>query len=137
MKIDGGCLCKYVTYEAEVDPDRVFICHCSDCQAHSGTPYRVAVGIMDEQFSLLSGSLKSYEKIAESRTVRALTFCPECGTNIYAKTVGEGSSFFALRVGTVNQRAQLIPKAQVWCRSAREWVADLTSIPTYQKQPTS
>ena len=136
MKIDGGCFCNYVTYEAEVDPKSVAICHCTDCQTHSGTAYGVVVGIIDDQFHLLSGTLKTYEKIAESGTVRALAFCPECGTRIYAKTVGEGSSFFGLRVGTVHQRDQLKPKAQVWCRSAQAWVNDLTSILKFETQPT-
>ena len=134
MKIDGGCFCNYVTYGAEVDPKRVAICHCTDCQTHSGTAYGVVVGIIDEQFHLLSGTLKTYEKIAESGTVRALTFCPECGTRIYAKTVGEGSSFFGLRVGTVHQRDQLKPNAKVWYRSAQVWVKDLTSIPNFETQ---
>ncbi len=129
MKIDGTCLCGYVTYEAEIDPERVIICHCTDCQTHSGTAYGVVAGIVDEKFRLLSGALKTYEKIADSGTVRALTFCPECGTRIHAKTVGEGSSFFGLRVGTVRQRDKLKPSLQAWCRSAQDWVSDLRSIP--------
>jgi hypothetical protein len=32
MKIDGGCHCGYITYVAEIDPDKVGICHCTDCQ---------------------------------------------------------------------------------------------------------
>jgi hypothetical protein len=32
MKIDGGCYCGYITYEAEADPERTSICHCTDCQ---------------------------------------------------------------------------------------------------------
>ena len=136
MKIDGGCFCGHVTYEAEVDPDAVFICHCTDCQIHSGTAYGVVVGILDEEFHLLSGTLKAFEKLADSGTVRALTFCPDCGTRIHAKTVGEGSSFFGLRVGTVRQRRDLVPKAQFWCRSAQDWIADLSSIPRFEKQST-
>jgi hypothetical protein len=122
-------------YRAEVDPEKVAICHCRDCQIHSGTAYGVVVGIIDEQFHLLSGALKNYEKIAESGTVRALAFCPECGTRVYAKTVGAGSSFFGLRVGTVHERDQLVPKSQVWFQSAQEWASDLTSIPIFEKQP--
>ena len=30
MKIDGGCHCGYITYEAEADPQKPFICHCTD-----------------------------------------------------------------------------------------------------------
>ena len=135
MKIDGGCLCRHITYEAVVDPDKVAICHCTDCQTHSGTAFGVVVGITDCQFHLRSGTLKTFEKIADSGTRRALAFCPECGTRIHARTVGEGSSFFGLRLGTVNQRDQLTPKRQVWSRSAQGWLADLESIPKFEKQP--
>ena len=30
MKIDGGCHCGYITYEAEAEPERTTICHCTD-----------------------------------------------------------------------------------------------------------
>lgn len=129
MKVDGNCLCGHVTYEAEIDPEKVIICHCTDCQTNSGTAYGVVVGIVDEKFPLLSGALKIFEKIADSGTLPALAFCPECGTRIHAETVGEGSSFFGLRVGTVRQRDRLKPSLQVWCGSAQDWVGDLRSIP--------
>ena len=32
MKIGGGCHCGYITYEAEADPQKAFICQCTDCQ---------------------------------------------------------------------------------------------------------
>ena len=70
MKIDGGCFCNYITYEAEVDAEKVVICHCTDCQTHSAAAYRVAVGIIDEQFYLLSGTLKSYEKISATVAIK-------------------------------------------------------------------
>ncbi len=37
----------------------------------------------------ITGSLSSYESESDSGTVRSRTFCPKCGTRIYAKTVGE------------------------------------------------
>ena len=41
MKIDGRCHCARISYVAEVNPDYVIICHCTDCQTISGSPYRV------------------------------------------------------------------------------------------------
>jgi hypothetical protein len=29
MKIDGCCHCGYITYEAEIDPEKILICHCT------------------------------------------------------------------------------------------------------------
>ena len=136
MKVDGNCLCGHITYKAEVDPEQVFICHCTDCQTHAATAFSVAVGVVDGQFDLVSGQLKFYEKIAASGTVRALAFCPECGTRIYAKTVGDGTGFFGLRLGTVRQRKKFKPKLQVWHQSALDWVGDLNSSPKMDQQPS-
>ena len=137
MKVEGGCLCGHITYEAEVDPESATICHCTDCQTHTGAAYGVVVRIVDDRFHLLGGELKFFEKIADSGNTRALAFCPECGNRIYAKTVGEGLSFFGLRLGTVRQRAQLAPRRQIWCRSAQGWVMDLGAIPMFDVQPTA
>ena len=43
MKIDGRCHCGYITYEADIDPDKTLICHCTDCQTLSGSAFRVHV----------------------------------------------------------------------------------------------
>ncbi len=137
MKVDGACFCGNITYEAEVDPATTTICHCTDCQTNSATAYGVVVGVIDRQFRLLSGTLKVFNKTADSGTVRALAFCPECGTRIHATTVGEGSPFFGLRLGTVRQRDRFTPKNQVFCHSAQAWVKDLASIPGFDAMPTA
>ena len=43
MHIDGGCHCGFIKYEAEIDPNAVRICHCTDCQTLTGSAYRVTV----------------------------------------------------------------------------------------------
>lgn len=129
MDVDGGCLCGRVTYRAVIDPERVAICHCTDCQINSGTAFGLVASVTDGQFTLLTGELSEYEKIAQSGRTRQLSFCPTCGTRIYARTASDPSAFFGLRVGTIAQRAQLTPRVQVWCGSALPWVADLSGIP--------
>ena len=79
--------------------------------------------------------MKCSNKTTDSGTIRTLAFCPECGTRIYARTVGEGSAFFGLRVGAIRQRDRLTPKAQLFCRSAQAWVADLGAIPRFEAMP--
>lgn len=128
MKIDGGCHCGEITYEAEVDPEQVLICHCTDCQSLSGSAYRTVVPALEGTFKLLTGVPKTYVKAAESGNMRAQVFCPECGSPIYSGPAGAGSTFVGIRLGTVRQRDQLTPKKQIWCRSAQHWVQELSSV---------
>ncbi|MGI3186681.1 GFA family protein [Nioella aestuarii] len=134
MRVDGGCLCGYIRYEAEIDADRVAICHCQDCQVNSGAAFGLVAGVVGGAFTLLCGELASYNKIAESGRIRKLSFCPTCGTRIHACTEDDPTAFFGLRVGTIRQRAVLTPKVQVWCKSALPWVPDMASIPIREAQ---
>jgi hypothetical protein len=43
MKIDGHCHCGRITFEAEVDPNTITICHCTDCQMLTGSAFRANV----------------------------------------------------------------------------------------------
>jgi len=133
MKIDGACHCGQITFEAEVDPASTVICHCTDCQTLSGTAFRTAVLAKRETFKLLAGELKVYIKTGESGNKRVQSFCPDCGTPIYS-TDPAGTQGFNIRVGTVRQRGELRPKAQIWSRSARGWLRDLDSIAKLEKQ---
>ena len=127
MKIDGGCHCGAITFEAEVDPNKVAVCHCTDCQQISGAPYRASVPALAEKL-ILHGTPKHYVKTAESGNKRLHAFCGECGSAIYATTPTD-QRVFNLRVGAIKQRAELTPKIQGWCRSAMPWVWDLEAIP--------
>ena len=82
MKIDGGCHCGNITYEADIDPDKVVICHCTDCQTLSGSAFRTVALSREGTFKLRSGEPKIYLKTAQSGAKRQQSFCPECGTPI-------------------------------------------------------
>ncbi len=128
MHIDGGCHCGKVGYEADIDPEKVILCHCTDCQVISGTAFRTVVFVPESRFDLRKGSLKTYVKTADSGNQRAMAFCAECGTHIYATSVDGDDKVLGLRVGTARQRRELRPGKQVWCGSALDWVTELAAI---------
>ncbi len=134
MQIDGGCQCGHITYEAEIDPEQVGLCNCTDCQIFSGGAFRVGVPIPESDFNLLTGALKTYVKTAESGNKRAQVFCPECGTHLYSTSVEGGPKIFRIRTSTARQRDELPPKRQVWRRSAQPWLADLATLPSREQQ---
>jgi hypothetical protein len=129
MKIDGRCHCGHIAYAAEIDPEQVQLCHCTDCQTLTGTAFRAVAMSREGSFRLLSGALKLYVKTAESGRQRVQSFCPECGTPIYSTSPGAGPKVHALRLGSIVQRDRLVPKLQIWRRSARPWLAVLGTIP--------
>jgi hypothetical protein len=133
MKIDGHCHCGEITFEAEVDPAAVTICHCTDCQRLTGSAFRANIPAPAAHFRLLSGMPKSYVKTAESGNKRRHAFCGTCGTPIFACAAGNPQSY-SLRIGTITQRAAFLPKRQIWRRSALPWVDALATLPAAGKQ---
>lgn len=132
MQIDGACHCGAVSFTAEIDPSRVMVCHCTDCQVLSGAPFRAVVAAPIETLKV-SGPTKRYVKVAQSGNRRAQVFCPECGTPLWA-TAPENPTSVIIRLGCVRQRAQLKPAVQIWQHSALPWVYDLASVPGSPQQ---
>jgi hypothetical protein len=134
MQVTGGCHCGQITYQAEVDPETVRVCHCTDCQKLTGTAFRAAIASRPGTFVLKSGTPTIYVKTAESGNQRAHAFCPACGTPVYAAATGPNPSVYGLRVGGIDQRAQFAaPARQIWCRSALPWSMDLTAIERFDR----
>jgi hypothetical protein len=129
MHIDGKCHCGFVTYEAEIEPEEVSICHCTDCQRLTGSDYRVTASVPRAAFRLTSGEPKLYVKIADSGRKRLQFFCPNCGSPIYTTGEREDSGVIGIRVGTIDQRRDLPPRSQIWCSSTLPWVGNVSQLP--------
>jgi len=135
MMVEGNCHCGFITYEAQIDPETAGICHCTDCQTLTGSAFRTFVLSNEGGFRLLSGQPKAYIKVGESGAKRGQTFCPACGSPIYSTSDGADPKIYSLRTGTMRQRNELLPRAQIWTRSAQPWLGVLsTDIPGQEKQ---
>ena len=135
MKIDGACACGAIRIEAEADPERTQICHCTDCQIGTGTAFRVSIPVPGAAFKITGQPTMYLKTTAESGTPRVQAFCSKCGSPIYSTSVGEGvQPSYMVRVGILRQRDQLSPRRQQWWRSARPWVSTLDAVPKTEKQ---
>lgn len=134
MKVDGACYCGQIRYRAEIDPEQVIMCHCTDCQTFSGSAFRIVVPALAGSFELLSGTLRTYIKMAESGNRRVQAFCGECGTSVYSTEADTENGIIGLRVGTIRQRNELPPQKQYWTRSAHRWAMDIGTIPGHETQ---
>jgi hypothetical protein len=127
MNIDGQCHCGRVTYQADIDPERVSICHCTDCQRLTGSPYLTVICSAD-QIRMTGHAAKIYARTGDNGRTHFQHFCGECGSPLF--TSGEGGpNDWGIRWGSIRQRGQLRPKRQIWCRSAVPWASEIEGLP--------
>jgi hypothetical protein len=131
MNIDGQCHCGRVSYQAEVDPKRVWICHCTDCQILTGSPYRITVICSREQIRMTGKPQKIYAKIGDTGRARFQHFCPDCGTPLFSSGNDEKSDDWGIRWGSIRQRDRLKPTLQLECAMAVPWINDLETVRSY------
>jgi hypothetical protein len=107
----------------------------TDCQTATGTAFRISLPVSGATLKI-SGKPATYVKTtAESGRPRVQAFCGNCGTPVYSTSPGEGvQPSYVLRVGILRQRDQLMPRRQIWWRSARPWVTQLGELPKQEKQ---
>ena len=129
MRIDGQCHCGFVTYEAEIDPEKIAICHCTECQRLTGSPYRVTATASRAALRLTNNEPGVYEKTGDNGRTRRQYFCPHCGAPLFTTGTGTDAETIGIRWGSINQRAGLTPKNQIWCASAMDWFGELAALP--------
>jgi len=138
MKLHGSCSCGFITFEADADPEKVSICHCTDCQSSTGSAFRTNIRVEGDNFRMLSGTPTIYIKTtADSGNPRAQAFCPRCGSPIYSRPPGDAPPpSYMVRVGILRERDRLVPKMQNWTRSALPWVSEIGALRRNEKGAT-
>ena len=134
MLIHGKCHCGAISYEAEVEPGTIAICHCADCQTFAGAPYRAMIGPKPGTLQV-EGTPATYVKTADSGKQRVQTFCGTCATHLWACDPVPDMGRIGLRIGAIAEKHELgRPVRQLWCESALEWANNLESVPGMDRQ---
>ena len=108
MKVNGACHCGAIKIEADADPEKVTICHCTDCQTGTGSAFRVSVPVAGSDFKMTGKPVNYVKMTADSGNPRVQAFCGQCGSPIYSTTPGEGlQASYMVRVGILAQRDPL------------------------------
>lgn len=119
-EIKGGCLCGQVRYSSEGEPRFVGVCHCTDCQKFSGSPFSTVIGVPRSSVQV-SGTLKTFTKNGSSGQPIHRYFCPECGSSVMDEAdVLAGIAMIG--VGTLDDSSWVRPGSEIFCDSAQPWV---------------
>ena len=117
----GRCLCGSVSYRFDARPDATVLCHCDDCQRHSGAAFSVNV-LVPREAVRITGTPRSYQTTgSENGELRDRLFCGDCGTPIFT-VMHERPGLMIVKAGTLDDRSGLNPSAEVWWRRAQDWI---------------
>ncbi|MDE0803971.1 MAG: GFA family protein [Acidimicrobiales bacterium] len=127
MTRTGRCLCGDVSYELSGDPIATVVCHCDHCQRQSGGAFSLNMVAHESQLSI-DGTLQTYVETGENDdgTYVNRKFCGTCGSPIVSELVAT-EGVVAVKVGTLDDRSDIAPAAEVWCVDKQPWV-ELASI---------
>jgi hypothetical protein len=129
----GGCQCGRVRYRVVGDPVLLAVCHCTECQRHSGGAFGMSMLVMASNVTV-NGELKSFARTSDSGRKVESYFCPECGTRIYT-IPSQAPGMLSLKPGTLDDTSGLRPGLHVWTSSKQDWYEVPHGAKQHERQP--
>ena len=75
--MSGGCACGRVRFNASIDDDDAYLCHCRMCQRSSG-----AISLAFKNLRKAAVSWQSEPDWYQSSPIASRPYCRECGTSL-------------------------------------------------------
>jgi hypothetical protein len=122
-RFTGGCLCGDVRIVASGAPHRVGLCHCLDCRKHHGALFHA--------FAIFPRDAVSIE--GETREYGARSFCPRCGSSVFATTADE----IEVSLGALDAPDQLAPTYELWTLRRESWLPPFPLSRHYERDRES
>ncbi|MDN4059763.1 GFA family protein [Massilia sp. YIM B02769] len=133
--LSGGCLCGAVRFEASAEPVFSGNCHCRDCQRSSGSAFTPAIFVQSDQVHI-QGTVKYFESRADSGNAISRGFCPECGSQLFAK-LQMMPGVLGLRAGTLDTPESFRPTLDMYTASAAHWDHMDPALPKFREAPVA
>ena len=120
--LTGGCACGRIRFEAEIDDDDAYLCHCRMCQRASGNVSLAMKGIARDKVRW-SADPDWYDSSAIARR----PFCAACGTTLgFAFKQGDGMD---LTVASFDDPSRFKPTSHFGAESMHRAWLDTDGLP--------
>ncbi len=133
MKLQGGCYCRKVRYEAVGEPLLRAECHCRPCQYFSGGAANMFMLMPPEGFRYTSGAPRQFKRDDLERAVTR-EFCGDCGTQL--STRRPGLHAIILKAGTFDDPSQFgAPQMAINTSDRQAFNCIQEGLPTFEGLP--
>ena len=131
MAIEGGCRCGAVRYRLLADAmPPVYCCHCLTCQTWSGSAFTQQAFVGESQIEVIFGEPEIYVNTTASGAESVQRLCGTCHTRLW-NTNSARPGMAVVRAGTLDDSAELSPRAHIWIKRMQPWLVIGEHIPTW------
>lgn len=131
MKLQGGCFCGAVRYEAEGEPFNSTLCHCTDCRKTSGAPALAWFSVRRDELRWIGAEPQLFRSSAHA--LRG--FCPSCGASL-AFLDDEWPDEIDIATASLNDPELVPPRDHTFVHSRLSWMDLRDGLPEYQRTRT-
>jgi len=124
----GGCQCGRVRYEAQIESDEAYLCHCRMCQRATGG---VSIAFVNLPRAGLRWTGEGPDWYASS-PIAERPFCSRCGTPLGFSY--PDSDKIDLTVGSFDDPARFRPDHHFGAESIHEAWIDTSALPRYRTE---
>ncbi len=120
--MEGGCACGRIRFEAEIDSDDAYLCHCRMCQRASGNVSLAMIGIKQTKLRWLTEP-----EWYRSSPIAERPFCASCGTSLGFRYL-DGTTKIDLTVASFDDPSRFRPTSHFGTESIHEAWLDTTTL---------
>jgi hypothetical protein len=133
--ITGRCLCGAVTYRTDADPLVQAVCHCTECQRQTSSPFSVVVAVPREGFEVEGETLSSYATVADGHDGETeRNFCSGCGSPLFSISAAAPQLVF-IKAGSLDDQSWVEPTVEAWTASAQPWAPHFERATRMERGP--
>jgi hypothetical protein len=126
-KIEGGCLCGAIRYEASGEPYHITHCHCEDCRRSAGAPFVTWASFLRQNFRVTRGEMREI-----SFAGRVRSFCPQCGSSLAFQFSPEIDEI-DLTVSCFDHPELISPADHIWVQDRLPWIKLSDGLPAHAR----
>ncbi len=121
-KIQGGCACGRIRFEARIDDDEAYLCHCRMCQKASGN-----VSLAMKNIAQVDVCWSREPDWYDSSAIAKRPFCSHCGTSLGFQY--KDSDQMDLTVAAFDDPTRFRPTANFGAESLNRHFLDASGLP--------